>query len=505
MKELSRVKRIGFAALVSCLIAMIEPGCAGLSQAQSGAYTPQPGDLLFQDLDSGPLCVAIEKVTQGVDGAQFSHVGMVSEAGENGTLVIEAVSEGVVETPLEEFLQRSADSEGRPKVLVGRLKPGYRPLIPKAVVTARSFLGRPYDRVFAMENESFYCSELIYEAFRQAAGEPLFALAPMTFIDPDTGATFPAWQDYYRELGAPIPEGEPGLNPAGMSRAPVLRIVHAYGEPDRREKAAESRNTKRRTMQLTAMTFNIRYGTAPDGPDAWDFRKEAVAKVVRECRPDVMGVQEALAFQLEYLADELPEYAWFGTDRDATGKGEHTAVYYRRDRVEFIDGGTFWLSETPEVPASKSWGSHHNRTATWLRLRHRDSGREFVVCNTHLDNGSAEARLGGARLIVARAREQWAGLPLLVMGDFNSQGEHSEVWQALTESLRDTRLSAKEVAGPESTFTGFEPKEERPNRRIDWILASPEWRAKSCRTVTLQPHGRPPSDHRPVLAELELE
>jgi hypothetical protein len=207
-------------------------GCAHHAQNASSAFRLEPGDLLFQDLDGSPLCDAIEKVTQGTHGAKFSHVGMVSRVEGDSATLIEAVSAGVKETPLNEFLGRSADAQGHPKVLVGRLKAEYRRLIPEAIRVAEGFRGRPYDSVFAMGNDSFYCSELIYEAFREAnGGTSVFPLAPMTFKDPDTHTTFPAWTDYYAKLGKPIPEGEPGLNPGGISRSSVLTIVHAYGSP----------------------------------------------------------------------------------------------------------------------------------------------------------------------------------------------------------------------------------------------------------------------------------
>ena len=190
------------------------------------------GDLLFQDLDSGPLCDAIEAVTEGVDGAEFSHVGMISRVDRGGVYVIEAIPEGVVETPLDTFLARGRDSHGDPKVLVGRMRPAYARLLPEAVAAALELRGRPYDRVFAVDNDAYYCSELICEAFRRANGGRLvFSLAPMTFIDPATGFPFDAWTTYFADLGIPIPEGQPGLNPGGMSREPFVEIVHAYGVP----------------------------------------------------------------------------------------------------------------------------------------------------------------------------------------------------------------------------------------------------------------------------------
>lgn len=219
------------AALLALLL--LGPGCATHRPHATPPFSPCAGDLLFQDLDCGPLCDAIETVTQGVNGAQFSHIGIVSRVDGNRVWVIEAVSEGVVETPLRSFLRRSKDQSGNPKVLVGRLEPATSTLIPGAIAAARNYLGRPYDSVYTIGPDTFYCSELIYQAFMEAnQGQPVFELAPMTFMDPATSRPFPAWAGYYGELKTPIPEGQPGLNPGGISRSPRVRIVHAYGIPD---------------------------------------------------------------------------------------------------------------------------------------------------------------------------------------------------------------------------------------------------------------------------------
>ncbi|MFK8009107.1 MAG: YiiX/YebB-like N1pC/P60 family cysteine hydrolase [Saprospiraceae bacterium] len=192
----------------------------------------QAGDLLFQDGDCGSFCEAIEKVTFGIDGARLSHVGMVVPMGTNALAVIEAVEKGVKITPTGEFFNRSMDGKNKSKVLVGRLKKEKQPLIPKAIQVAQSKVGSAYDSGFNMLNDSYYCSELIYAAFMEAnGGEPVFELQKMTFKDPDTKATFPAWKTYFKDLGMAIPEDEPGLNPGGMSRSPHVEIVHAYGKP----------------------------------------------------------------------------------------------------------------------------------------------------------------------------------------------------------------------------------------------------------------------------------
>jgi len=191
----------------------------------------QAGDLLFQDGDCGPFCEAIEKVTFGIDGARFSHVGMVIPKGDD-LVVIEAISDGVVETMLDTFFNRSYDIDQNSKVIVGRLKPEYQNLIPKAIEKAKTKLGKSYDDVFDITNDKYYCSEILYEAFKFAnKDQPVFQLFPMTYKDPNTKETFPIWTSYFEKSGTKIPEGEPGLNPGGMSRSAVLNIVHWYGKP----------------------------------------------------------------------------------------------------------------------------------------------------------------------------------------------------------------------------------------------------------------------------------
>lgn len=192
------------------------------------------GDILFQDSDCGPFCDAIEAVTQGIDHYNFSHVGLVMKDSNNQLKVMEAISKGVVLTPLDSFLQRSFDTENRPKVIVGRLNKQYTPLIPEAIVFIHSKMDAQYDAVFDINNDKYYCSELIHLAFQSANNNtPIFTEQPMTYKSPNTNQTFPIWKAYFKALNTEIPEGKPGLNPGGMSRSKYITIVHRYGEPSK--------------------------------------------------------------------------------------------------------------------------------------------------------------------------------------------------------------------------------------------------------------------------------
>lgn len=196
-------------------------------------FTIQQGDILFQDLDCGDLCDAIENVTQGVDSARLSHIGIVVIDEKGNPFVIEAYGKHVSSTPLNRFLNRTKDSNKNPKVLVGRIKDNYNELIDPAVSYAKTLIGKPYDDTFVINSDDFYCSELIFYSFMMANnGKPLFLLSPMTFKEVGKDQFNPAWVEYYEKLKCEIPEGEPGINPGAISRSEYIEIVHVYGKPD---------------------------------------------------------------------------------------------------------------------------------------------------------------------------------------------------------------------------------------------------------------------------------
>ena len=194
----------------------------------SNSFHLKEGDILFQDLDSSPLCEAIETVTPGFKNASLSHIGMIVSHN-NELKVIEALPPEVVFTNIEDFLSRSLDCNNNPKVIVGRLKYKYSNIIPKAIKYAKNQVGTKYDDAFLMNNDLYYCSELIHDSFRE---DSIFQLRPMTFVNPKTNKTLEIWEKYYSDLGIDIPQNEPGINPGQISLSNKLDIIHFYGVPD---------------------------------------------------------------------------------------------------------------------------------------------------------------------------------------------------------------------------------------------------------------------------------
>ncbi|MCS6981863.1 MAG: YiiX/YebB-like N1pC/P60 family cysteine hydrolase [Flavobacteriales bacterium] len=193
-----------------------------LSQ-QEDEFTLRSGDILFQDLNCGPLCDAIETVTWGTGGRDFSHCGLVVERGDS-IYVLEAIGEKVQLTPLRRFFARSGDTDRVENILAGRFDGLSHELREKAAQIGLRELGKPYDDVFLPNNDAWYCSELVAYAYNEAAGRAVFEPAPMTFRAPGSQTFLPVWKRYFDSLKVEIPEGMPGFNPGALSRHPALRV-----------------------------------------------------------------------------------------------------------------------------------------------------------------------------------------------------------------------------------------------------------------------------------------
>lgn len=267
--------------------------------------------------------------------------------------------------------------------------------------------------------------------------------------------------------------------------------------------AAEARQAEGRSETLCVVTYNLRYAS-DTGPHAWPMRRPLVAELIRRLAPDVMGTQEGLYGQLKELASDLPGYEWVGLGRDGGSRGEFMAVFYRQTRLEPLAFEHFWLSDTPELIGSSTWGNRNRRMVTWVLFRDRDTGQRFYVWNTHLDHEVPLAREKGAQLIRDRVAGLRDGLPVLLVGDFNAAAGASPVYEILTRDgfFVDTWDLAKAREGEGlGTFNGFE-RMPVGGPRIDWILVRGQAEVDRVEIAAWQRDGRFPSDHFPVAARL---
>jgi len=257
------------------------------------------------------------------------------------------------------------------------------------------------------------------------------------------------------------------------------------------------------------VTFNIRLGSADDGPDRWEVRKERVVETIRDLDADVIGLQEVEPAQVRDLLAALPRYAAAGAHRDdGLLAGEASTILYDRGRYTLLGSGTFWLSDTPEIAGSNTWGAACNRVCTWVRLLDNGSGEAFWVFNTHFDHQSEPAREKSAALIVERIGQRGNDDPVVVTGDLNSD-EVSEPVHTLLDGqggwrLTDTYrvLHPNERAG---TYTRFDPASDGGDRKIDYVLVGAGWEIVDADIDRRTIDGRYPSDHFPVWAELMIE
>ena len=261
---------------------------------------------------------------------------------------------------------------------------------------------------------------------------------------------------------------------------------------------------------LEIASFNLRYNTLSDSANAWPMRLDAVLAMLGSA--DLIGVQEALPSMLFDIDDGLEGFSRIGVGRNADGSGEHSSILYRISRFELLDSGTFWLSETPDVPGSQGWDAALPRIATWGRFRDRRTGGTFLHVNTHFDHRGEIARRESAHLLVGWVGEHDREEPVLLTGDFNTE-ENSETYRILTEdaSLRDARLvSETPPSGVAATWNDF--GRVIPLRRIDFVFVKGNVAVKRFATwdqtigdVLGTDDPRLPSDHYPVSATVLLD
>jgi len=261
-------------------------------------------------------------------------------------------------------------------------------------------------------------------------------------------------------------------------------------------------------VELQVMTFNLKYASE-SGENKWSERREVLKNAIANEDPDLIGTQEGLYGQLKDIESDLPQYRWIGLGRAGGSKEEFMAVFYRHDRFEPLAFDHFWLSDTPDVIGSRTWGNSNRRMVTWVLFRDKKSGAEFYHWNTHFDHEVQAARENSADLLLARIGAREPVRPVVVTGDFNAVQANAVHAKLVSAASGPARLSdAWEIAEARdgegvSTFNGWKGPDDR-DRRIDWILVSPEFACTHARVVTYQEKGQFPSDHFPVVCDFVL-
>jgi endonuclease/exonuclease/phosphatase family metal-dependent hydrolase len=268
--------------------------------------------------------------------------------------------------------------------------------------------------------------------------------------------------------------------------------------------ASQAATAAKPPVALRIASYNLRYNNASDGADAWPNRKEMVKNLVQHYDFDVFGIQEGLRAQLNDVA-ELPAYAFVGRGRD-DGKeaGEHSAIFYKKARLQLLQTGDFWLSQTPDRPG-KGWDATCcNRICTWARFKDLQSGQVFYFFSVHFDHEGVEARRQSGQLMVKKIKEIAQGAPVVCVGDLNSTPDTEQV-KTLQGALADAyQLTQRPAYGPVGTFNGFELT--APLRdRIDYIFVSRGSTVLDYAVLTDSMRGHYPSDHFPVVANVVLK
>jgi endonuclease/exonuclease/phosphatase family metal-dependent hydrolase len=264
-------------------------------------------------------------------------------------------------------------------------------------------------------------------------------------------------------------------------------------------------STNASPASLCVMTYNLRFAS-PTPPNAWPQRRPLMRELIQSLAPDVLGTQEGIYSQIKDIAADLPELDWIGLGREGGSRGEFMAVFYRKARIEPLAYDHFWLSDTPTVMNSATWGNTYRRMVTWVKFRDRATGGEFFLFNTHFDHQVQAAREKSAELIRQRVAALNTRLPVLLIGDFNAAAESNKAYEILTAEnfFTDAWLAAPELRGAGvGTFNDF--KAALPNGpRIDWILTRGDVRVERAELSTFARDGQFPSDHFPVVARLRL-
>lgn len=259
-------------------------------------------------------------------------------------------------------------------------------------------------------------------------------------------------------------------------------------------------------QHIKAMTYNIRLNVDSDGINSWVNRKDYFLSQIQFYEPDVLGLQEVTPGQLTEIAAFLKDYSYVGKGRDENNQGESSNIFFKKDRFKIKVSGTFWLSETPDK-VSKGWDAAINRVCTYVLLQDKTKKKLFWVFNTHLDHMGEMARTNGILLIMQKMKMlNKTNLPVIFMGDFNSEPGTERI-KALKNEMLDTRdISIQKPFGPDGTFNGFKHN-EAVTKLIDYIFISKgsPFVVQKYAVLSDSKDLKYPSDHLPVYVDLKYK
>ncbi len=256
------------------------------------------------------------------------------------------------------------------------------------------------------------------------------------------------------------------------------------------------------SQNLIVGSYNIRLDSKGDSGNLWKDRAPYVSALIRFHDFDIVGTQEGFFNQLQDMQKDLPVYSYYGVGRDdAKTKGEHSAIFYKKEKFTVLDSGNFWLSETPEKPGF-GWDAKHNRICSWLQLKDKKKKKTFFVFNVHFDHQGVVARNESSKLILKKIQEIAGNKPVVLTGDFN--GNHTSSWYQLianSSNLKDAYTLATDPYKPNGSFNAFRASSINQDL-IDHIFISKSFTVKRFGILTDTYFGKFPADHFPVLTEL---
>ncbi|MEO6636636.1 MAG: endonuclease/exonuclease/phosphatase family protein [Ginsengibacter sp.] len=260
-----------------------------------------------------------------------------------------------------------------------------------------------------------------------------------------------------------------------------------------------------RAQQLTVATYNLRYANTWDTGNLWVDRVPAVTSLIRFHDFDIFGTQEGLISQLNDISNALPQYARYGIGRDdGIDKGEHSAIFYKKDEFKLLSNGDFWLSETPDKPSLGWDATCCNRICSWVYLQHKKGGKKFYFFNVHYDHQGVVARKESSKLILQKIKTIAGNSPVIFTGDFN--GSHRSDWYltiANSGFLTDTYSQVKFPYANNGSFNAFGAN-KHSTEVIDHIFTTTDFKIRKWGILTDTYFGKFPSDHFPVLVDLSF-